>query len=204
MPKPTLNAIRKKPMVVILNAYLTSNLNEEPERDFEWFETREGMDDYFTEATEWNEQDFTDNGDLSHMTVEIVDTSSLQIGRIHIIPDSPEMGALRDKVMADPSLLIAPAPKKGETTASKKKVTKPKIKARGRSDAAKALSGEEATEAKPTTPKKKVKKTKVEVKSGPRGVPEGAGRAKVLKERLAAKKASQPKADDAPAAAASE
>lgn len=208
MPKPTLTAVRKKPKAVIIHAYLATNPGEDPEYDFEGFDGTEakenGLDEFWTYITEWNEQDVADNsGDLWHLTVEVTDTSdSLTLGRVHIVPDNEEMQKVRDKVLADPPTLLAKAAPKGSV---KKAEPSKKATVRGRkpSAAAAAIKGGEVpavAEEKPKTVRK------VAAKSGPRGVvPEGTGRAAELKKRLAEKKKAEATSKDAePAAATSE
>lgn len=146
MAKPTERAVKRKPMAVIMLTTKRSSVPEVPNegREFEWFETVEGMNQFYDQVREFDVKDCKDHDDMAYMCIEITDTADMKIGRIAVAPETDATKKWLAEVKKDVTKALTPVTptKKAAATPSKK------VKPRQKTAAAKAVGKDPAPEAK--------------------------------------------------------
>jgi pyruvate/2-oxoglutarate dehydrogenase complex dihydrolipoamide acyltransferase (E2) component len=211
LPKPTASAIKKHPAAVVILTYVDDDPNPAV-HDFEWFDTTEGLTEYFTATSEWAAEDVAlMNGVLRHAVVEVTDTgaSPLTLGRIATFGGEQDWqnDVIASIATAPDSILVA-ANRRSPGAAVKKTTKKAAQVAKGRkpspaANAAKGKAAPAADKAKEAPVVRKVAKPKAPAaKKAAKQPPKGDAAKKpvdreALKARLAAKAAKQRKGDTA-------
>lgn len=132
MAKPTERALKRKPMAVILLTTLRKDVPNVPDgaggREFEWFETREGVKTYFDQNVEYHKSDTKDHDDMAYMAIEILDTATMKLGRVDVRPQTDETKAWMAEIKADITKAFQPVKEVTETKDSGQKVVRPRRK----------------------------------------------------------------------------
>lgn len=202
MPKPTLTALRKHPMAVVLLAFKTEEPDVVADYDYEWFDTTEGIDIFTDAANKWAADDVRDYGDLLHVTVRVADTKAdpMVLGDINTFGGEDDWrNKVVETITGNPSFIIAPSVARKAPAAQKvTKARKPNKRV------AKAVKGEvpKGDEPKPKAAAVKGRKVAAKkaaakpepAKSGPKPKVDRAELKRRMEERAAARK-SKPTAD---------
>lgn len=194
MPAPTKNALQKHPMAIVTLGFRSNNTTTVEDREFEWFDTEEGLKEYFAEDAKWCKEDVKTNGDVHYVTVEITDTSTFTLGRVVAYGGTPEDHKARVALIkATPTLVIQPAQVRAKKTVEPpsepkgRKVRAQVQKGRAKGAAAAVLDKEESAAPEPRAKKVLKRNAAAPKPSGP--ALKGEARAEALQKRLAAKKA---------------
>lgn len=177
MPKPTTNALSKHPKAVVMAEIQVNDLHAGiANRDFEWFDTDEGVTIFRTDAYQWAQEDVKaeDGGDLVHVIATFSDTKDLTtVSDVVVVAPkgvtAKDVKAIADYVRSTPSVLIQPV------QPARKVKPKPAVKGRKQGEAAKVVKGDQAGEA----PQPKAAKARKAAQKD---------RAAALKERLGGQK----------------
>lgn len=143
MARPTERAIKRKPMAVI---FLTTKRQDVPEvppagREFEWFDTAPNRKAFFKQVHEFNVEDTKEHDDMAYLTIEIVDTESMKIGRAEVAPVTDETQQWLKDIESDITKAYVPA-KAPDSKDGEKKV----VRARKKSSAAAAVKKDEGAD----------------------------------------------------------
>ena len=195
---PTKANLESKPQAIVIRQFLSGALADTVAAlEFEWFETDAGRIAYYDELTTWAPADVTAKGDVLYAWAEVLDTATMKVGRVGAAGKSPEWEqAAVAEIVASPGIALVapdeglPAAKTVRATSTGKTAKKGAVKPRKASAAAAVVKGEVAVSAATPTPKVRVPRKTAPAAAVP-AAPEagGADARKVLKARLAAKKA---------------
>lgn len=147
MARPFANVLTRHPRAVVLLEQDAVELGA-VERDYEWFDTVEGMNAFVTDAKAWADEDVQGYGKSNHLIVAIETMDLARGGAPKIIEvsahgrEADDLKALEDGVRKNPHILIEPPTVKGATKKATKAATKkvtPKVGARKATAAGQAV-----------------------------------------------------------------
>lgn len=126
MAKATQRALVRKPRAVIVLSAERGGLPDvlEDNREFEWFSTAEGMNEFYDQMIEFAKQDTADYDDWAYLLAEIDDTKAepMVLGRVQSFPVSDETKKWQEDFVSDPSRFFSKKDDQSEDEQPKKKV----------------------------------------------------------------------------------
>lgn len=174
MAKPTERALRRKPKAVILLTTLRADVPKVPDgnggREFEWFTTQDGMENFFNQNIAFHQEDCKEHDDMAYLAVEIEDTASapMTLGRIDVQPeDDAKCVAWMESIKEDVTrAFFQPPQETTEETKTAAKVVRPRrkstaasvVKKKAPEADSKAAALKARLDAKKTTPSTTAKK----------------------------------------------